>query len=80
MVEIVVYGLPAPQGSKRLVGKVMLESSRKVMPWRQDVKAAVLTQYDGPIINSAVLVEIEFRFKRPKGHFNAKGGLRPKAP
>ena len=80
MIEIVVYGQPAPQGSKRLVGKVMLESSKKVQPWRQDVKQAVLNQYDGPPIERAVFVEIEFRFQRPKGHFNTKGELRPKAP
>ncbi len=40
-VEFVVYGSPAPQGSKRHVGGGrMIESSRKVKPWRQDVKAA----------------------------------------
>ena len=38
---IVAYGQPAPQGSKRHVGKgVMVESSKKLRPWRQDVKAA----------------------------------------
>ena len=80
MIEITVVGLPAPQGSKRLVGKVMLESSKKVQPWRQDVKSAVLEQYHGPPIERAVFIEIEFRFQRPKGHFNTKGELRPKAP
>lgn len=40
---ITVYGTPAPQGSKRHVGGgVMIESSKKVKPWRQDVKAAAL--------------------------------------
>ena len=58
----------------------MLESSKKVQPWRQDVKQAVLNQYDGPPIERAVFIEIEFRFQRPKGHFNTKGELRPKAP
>lgn len=39
--RIVVYGSPAPQGSKRHVGNGrMIESSAKVRPWRQDVKAA----------------------------------------
>lgn len=37
----VVYGTPGPQGSKRHVGGGrMIESSKKVKPWRQDVKAA----------------------------------------
>lgn len=39
--EITVYGRPAPQGSKRhLGGGRMIEMSRHVKPWRQDVKAA----------------------------------------
>lgn len=43
--KIVVYGHPAPQGSKRFMGVhggkgVMKESSAKVKPWREDVKAA----------------------------------------
>ena len=39
--RIVVYGSPAPQGSKRHVGGGrMIESSKKLRPWRQDVKAA----------------------------------------
>lgn len=80
MIEITVLGLPAAQGSKRLVGKVMLESSKKVQPWRQDVKSAALDQYNGPVINWAVAVEIEFLFYRPKSHFNSKGGLKPAAP
>lgn len=64
MIEIVVYGCPAPQGSKKFVGTtkagrgLMVESSKKVKPWRQDVKAAALdarTKYamlmpmDGPL-------------------------------
>jgi Holliday junction resolvase RusA-like endonuclease len=45
---ITVYGMPAPQGSKRYVGTskagrgILIESSAKVRPWRQDVKAAAL--------------------------------------
>jgi Holliday junction resolvase RusA-like endonuclease len=46
MIELVVYGAPAPAGSKRFVGLsktgrgLLVESSAKVKPWRQDVKAA----------------------------------------
>lgn len=44
-IVIKVYGMPGPQGSKRFMGVhggkgVMVESSKKVRPWRQDVKAA----------------------------------------
>lgn len=41
MIDVVAYGTPAPQGSKRHVGNgVMVESSKRLRPWRQDVKAA----------------------------------------
>ena len=50
MIELVVYGSPAPQGSKSFKGMFtgkdgrqhakLAESSKKVRPWRQDVKAA----------------------------------------
>ncbi|MFJ8345106.1 RusA family crossover junction endodeoxyribonuclease [Streptomyces sp. NPDC094153] len=73
-VSFTVYGLPAPQGSKRHVGNgVMIESSKKVKPWRQDVKQAALdtvqqmpgwTPLDGPLVASMV-----FTFARPKGHY-----------
>ena len=44
-----VFGMPAPQGSKKFVGTnkagrgILVESSKKVKPWRQDVKAAAST-------------------------------------
>jgi crossover junction endodeoxyribonuclease RusA len=80
LLDIFIEGLPAPQGSKRLVGKVLLESSKKVQPWRQDIKYQVADNYNGPVINWAVFMEIEFLFYRPKSHFNSKGGLKPSAP
>lgn len=71
---IVAYGLPAPQGSKKHLGNgVMVESSKHVKPWRQDVKYAALaaTQampgwapLDGPLVASMV-----FAFARPKSHY-----------
>ncbi len=45
-IEIVVYGTPAPQGSKSFKGLtaagrgILVESSKKVRPWRNDVKDA----------------------------------------
>jgi crossover junction endodeoxyribonuclease RusA len=72
-----VNGTPGAQGSKRHVGHgVMVESSKKVKPWRSDVKAAAehatgavahfdpWTPFDGP-----VHATITFRFPRPKGHY-----------
>lgn len=41
---VVVHGVPGPQGSKRHVGHgVMVESSAKVAPWREAVRAATVT-------------------------------------
>lgn len=38
-----VAGRPAPQGSKRHVGRgVMIESSKAVKPWREDIRQAML--------------------------------------
>lgn len=54
-----VYGTPAPQGSKRHVGNgIMVESSKKVMPWREAVKwawkCAQLTCISGPVKVSVI--------------------------
>jgi len=39
-----VAGRPAPQGSKRHVGRgVMIESSKAVKPWREDIRQAFLS-------------------------------------
>jgi Holliday junction resolvase RusA-like endonuclease len=59
---ITVRGAPAPQGSKKFVGLskagrgILAESSAKVRPWRQDVKAAAEAvmagrhALDGPLV------------------------------
>ena len=81
---IPVIGIPAPQGSKRHIGHgIMIENSKRVKPWRQDVKEAALIHYDGEIIDQAVEIEIIFMFARPKSHYgtgkNARK-LKPSAP
>ena len=61
----------------------MIENSKRVKPWRQDVKEAALNHYDGEVIDQAVEIEIIFLFTRPKSHYgtgkNAKK-LKPSAP
>lgn len=69
MIELIVYGSPAPQGSKKFVGTtkegrgILVESSAKVRPWRMDVKHAAeqlrvslqgLATLDGPLSVSMV--------------------------
>lgn len=78
-ITFTVLGEPAPQGSKRWLGNgVLIESSRKVKPWRQAVVSTAadlgLPLWDGPVALSIV-----FLFPRPKGH-HGKRGLRPSAP
>ncbi|MFI8890541.1 RusA family crossover junction endodeoxyribonuclease [Streptomyces paradoxus] len=66
--EIRVNGLPAPQGSKRHVGGgVMVESSKKVKPWRTAVAAAT-EKVDFPEL-PYVRVSVWFFMPRPKSHF-----------
>jgi len=73
-IEFEVRGVPAPQGSKSFKGiraghAILVESSKKVRPWRQDVKAAAeaemgkLTGWeplDGPLVATMV-----FTMRRP---------------
>lgn len=69
-IRLTVYGEPAPQGSKRHVGGgQMIESSKKVAPWRQDVVAAARRLLDtsgGPPIAGPVHVRIVFTLPAPK--------------
>jgi crossover junction endodeoxyribonuclease RusA len=65
----VVYGLPAPQGSKRSLGNgILVESSKAVRPWRTDVKHAALACIPpGWDTTLPMSLSIVFRFKRPQG-------------
>jgi Holliday junction resolvase RusA-like endonuclease len=59
-----VLGQPAPQGSKRHVGHgIMVESSKKLLPWREAVKAAAPA---GPMLDGPIAVRLVFTLPRPK--------------
>tara|TARA_R110002049_G_C8808995_1_gene533316 strand:- start:53 stop:475 length:423 start_codon:yes stop_codon:yes gene_type:complete len=80
--RFVVHASAAPQGSKRHVGRgIMIESSKRVKPFRQDVKWAALEakptewKMDGPFS-----ISVDFCFIRPKSHFTSKGALTKSAP
>lgn len=81
MFDLFVHGHPAPQGSKRHVGRgVMVEASKRVTPWREAVVGEVLRrQLNGTGIDEAVVARLDFWFARPKSHYG-KNGLRPAAP
>ena len=68
---IVVYGLPAPQGSKSFKGMagghaILAESCKAVNPWRQDVKAAAIAEMGGAGKGLAGPVSIRMVFTMPK--------------
>jgi crossover junction endodeoxyribonuclease RusA len=80
-----IWGTAAPQGSKRHVGNgVMLESSDRVRPWRQDVRFAALEKrppdWD---MTTPMRLDLVFWFARPASHYGTKNGalyLKPSAP
>jgi Holliday junction resolvase RusA-like endonuclease len=72
MIYIVVYGTPAPQGSKKFVGRaangrgLMVESSKKVKPWRADVKAAAESARNGAApMDGPLKVRMIFTLAKP---------------
>ena len=71
MIRIELLGSPAPQGSKKFVGMVngrgmMIESSKKVKPWRQDVKAAAeLVMAGRAPLDCALAVVMTFTLPKP---------------
>jgi Holliday junction resolvase RusA-like endonuclease len=77
-----VVGTPGPQGSKNWQpnGHVT-ESSKKVKPWRQDVRAAALEALEGacwPVGEGrrhAYQLDIEFIMKRPAATPKSHPGL-----
>jgi len=81
-----VWGIPAPQGSKRGFvnnGRVsMVESSAKVKPWRQDVKYAAYAALSAggnvlpPPLTGPVQVAVTFTLTRPKSHYGTGGNSR----
>ena len=73
-IRIVVYGSPAPQGSKSFKGltkssrAILAESSKKVRPWRQDVKLAaelLRAELCLAVLDEPLLVRMTFTLPKP---------------
>jgi len=81
-----VKGVPGAQGSKKHVGRgIMRESSKKVAPWRSDVRDAALAAMGDTWrpLTGPVTVNVTFYFLRPKSHYGTgRNGdlLKPGAP
>lgn len=70
MISFFVEGVPAPQGSKDHVGNGrMVESSKRLKPWRATVRAAARAAWEGEPYAGPVSVDVTFRFLRPKSHY-----------
>lgn len=68
MIELQVYGDPAPQGSKRVFnGRVVEASSKKLKPWRAAIAQAcfALLTEQHKLITGPVRVEVDFYLPRP---------------
>lgn len=85
VVEFEVIGSPAAQGSKKHVGNgVMVESSKKLKPWRDSVAGAardVADHDDVPApLDGALHLDLTFRFPMPKSRRAAvrRAGQGPK--
>ncbi|NUT31495.1 MAG: RusA family crossover junction endodeoxyribonuclease [Hamadaea sp.] len=84
-----VHGVPAPQGSKnafrnQYTGRIQqVESSKKVKPWRADVRAAAEGLCLSTPLDEPLLLDMVFTFMRPKGHYGSgrnAGVVRASAP
>ena len=73
-ITFTVTGAAAPQGSKRHVGRgVMAESSKRLKPWRSDVRDAAFMAMDGDPLAGPVAVAATFVYRRPAGHSLSDG-------
>jgi crossover junction endodeoxyribonuclease RusA len=69
VIEVFIPGAPAPQGSKRYVGGgVLIESCKALKPWRESIRARLITEDGQPVarFDGAVKTTYEFVMPRPK--------------
>ena len=67
MLTIEVFGLPAPQGSKRVFnGRVVEASAKTLKPWRKAVSVACHNLQLDELLTGPVKVEVRIFLPRPK--------------
>jgi crossover junction endodeoxyribonuclease RusA len=82
MIAMRVLGYPAPQGSKRHVGRgILVEASKLVTPWREAI-VSECQRHDitGLMLDKPLDVFLAFYFPRPAGHHRANGEVKDSAP
>jgi Holliday junction resolvase RusA-like endonuclease len=79
--KLEVFGMPAPQGSKRHIGRgILLEQSKKVKPWRDAImRYAIEQKVFNRQLTGALKIEIDFYLPRPLNHRGVRG-LKLSAP
>jgi crossover junction endodeoxyribonuclease RusA len=71
LVDVFVPGRPAPQGSKRYLGQhggkgITVEMSKKVAPWRTDIRDALCARGTWCRIDAARPVAVQLQFVMPR--------------
>ncbi len=96
IVAFTVHGVPAPAGSKRAfahkhTGRIVVtDANKNSRSWKNQVseEAAIAMTYHGrdgtsgylPPLEGPLVLELVFVVPRPKGHYGARGNVRPSAP
>jgi Holliday junction resolvase RusA-like endonuclease len=91
VIEVIVRGIPAPQGSKNAIkrkdgGVSLVESSKAVGPWREAIRATTQARMHAHAMSplgGPVAVRAWFWLPRPTGHYGTgrnAGQVRPSAP
>lgn len=87
--KITVFGKAAPAGSKRAVtnrhtGQVMvIDANPRARPWKDTVSREAVEQYEGPLLDEPLRMEVDFYEPRPKSHYGTgrnAGVLKAGAP
>ena len=88
-IKFTAFGAAKPAGSKRAfafkgkdgrIRATVVDACRDTKSWQHVIATAAREAYAGELLTRAVNLAVLFYFPRPKGHYNAKGMLRPAAP
>jgi crossover junction endodeoxyribonuclease RusA len=65
-IELNIFGLPTPQGSKKLMrGRIIEASGVKLKVWRKAIAAACVEYENQNILLGAIKVNVDFYMPRP---------------
>jgi Holliday junction resolvase RusA-like endonuclease len=93
MIAFTVFGVAQPAGSKRAFYNkkaarvIVTDDNKRSRPWKAEVASAAQTAMlaqsvtpGGTLVDGPLELSLTFVVPRPKGHFGAKGSVRPSAP